>query len=625
MHFLLSALIENERHTELALAVNELVALDEPSDEGCRMLARRLCLAGLLSARLIREGVLESDKKIRQQFRATVSGLLSAVDAPNLVGWINPEHSRKWFAEVIDDSLVEFSESENIGAARASSVVMCDGDQDSSALVSLLAQKELDYRVLVIDSFCCSREDGWYGSRNISWDIKFLLSELLRSDWYLLGPATVEDVFRVLRNDRSFTIKCLEELGLSEKASAIFAKFIANESSTRGRRSQGALLHGTLEKHYGQAPNELDSTKWSTSLRAELESAGGLLTLLSLVEQSARKSGGRSWNLLEEYLVCHPGSLAAIPYSVKSNYFKDHGRAPSEKRKDRFGLRREFPGKKLYYTYTDIGSARPDWKGLTKDFPSVTLSAMMNDAPLDLDAAFQKLRKSGAIYRYLEDSLRTRRHSALQSMAYWGSAINSDVKLRAVLMRIAAQAVNDDLSNIGEHRFHAFKMNLDAEADALPTLAKLILVLNPQNFGGRHRAEENVMGIEDVINEYIPDPSQLVCLFAHEEKAVRTAAAVLAIPSLYSDKARLRNVLEIVRECYDEKVATWALPLAMRLLKVGVEERDNTTLEFMDTMLRLSRDHFQVRKTCEPILRKWREITRAPVSKSIEDIWREAS
>jgi hypothetical protein len=91
MHFLLSALIENGRRSELDLAVEVLRQIDEQeSSTRKRVLSRRLSKGALLAARLLEEGVLEQDKRIRQQFRKCLeplTGVLTTYAMPQ-IGYI---------------------------------------------------------------------------------------------------------------------------------------------------------------------------------------------------------------------------------------------------------------------------------------------------------------------------------------------------------------------------------------------------------------------------------------------------------------------------------------------------------------------------------------------------------
>ncbi len=118
MHFLLSALIENDHKTDLTVAIKVLENLNEGDDEDFRLLKRRLGRGAILAARLLQEGVLEQDKRIRQQFRKCLEPLTASTDAELLktLVEVNQPNSKAWLHNFLISSLREKQYSENIGA-----------------------------------------------------------------------------------------------------------------------------------------------------------------------------------------------------------------------------------------------------------------------------------------------------------------------------------------------------------------------------------------------------------------------------------------------------------------------------------------------------------------------------
>jgi hypothetical protein len=73
MHFLLSALVVNQRAADLAITIQTLRKLNEGNEFGVNSLyARRTAKAALLASRLVTEGVLEQDQRDRQQIRPLI-------------------------------------------------------------------------------------------------------------------------------------------------------------------------------------------------------------------------------------------------------------------------------------------------------------------------------------------------------------------------------------------------------------------------------------------------------------------------------------------------------------------------------------------------------------------------
>jgi hypothetical protein len=75
-HFLLSSLVENDRSTELSVAIDQLRRLNDGDNDDYGVLNRRAGKGALLAARLLSEGVLEQDKSVRQSFRECLTVLV---------------------------------------------------------------------------------------------------------------------------------------------------------------------------------------------------------------------------------------------------------------------------------------------------------------------------------------------------------------------------------------------------------------------------------------------------------------------------------------------------------------------------------------------------------------------
>jgi hypothetical protein len=101
-HFVLSSLIEKDRKPEIVIANDVLSKLnDGDGAEQTRILSRRLARGSLVGARLLQEGVLEQDKRIRQQFRRGIEPLLGCTDAGAVIGSVRQPYSRAWLADIL--------------------------------------------------------------------------------------------------------------------------------------------------------------------------------------------------------------------------------------------------------------------------------------------------------------------------------------------------------------------------------------------------------------------------------------------------------------------------------------------------------------------------------------------
>ncbi|MGZ8262453.1 MAG: NACHT domain-containing protein, partial [Methylotenera sp.] len=134
MHFLMSALIENQRTTEVAVAVQVLRRLNE-GDEGSsdNLYCRRMARAGLLASRLLIEGVLEQDQRDRQRIKPLVDPLGGIFDLEALreLDRITPPKSRKWLIELLLDKVESASPREYMGALFLLGLMLPEGHSAS--------------------------------------------------------------------------------------------------------------------------------------------------------------------------------------------------------------------------------------------------------------------------------------------------------------------------------------------------------------------------------------------------------------------------------------------------------------------------------------------------------------
>lgn len=133
MHFVLSALIETNRKTDLKIAVDVLRRLDDGADDGSeeRSLRRRIAAGTVLSARLLQDGVLEQDKAIRGMFRDRMLPLASTQDEQLLrsVMTLPESASRTWLLEMMFTQIREASHTESLGAAAILWCNLSDSDE----------------------------------------------------------------------------------------------------------------------------------------------------------------------------------------------------------------------------------------------------------------------------------------------------------------------------------------------------------------------------------------------------------------------------------------------------------------------------------------------------------------
>ena len=155
VHFLLSALVENGRHTELAVAVEVLERLNDGNGDSInRLLNRRLGRGALIAGRLLQEGVLEQDKRIRLQFRKCLEPVGAFTDISSLLPFteIRQPNSYSWLLTFLIELLKEADQTENIGAAILLTYLLPDDDPRATEVIDLLLHSSPNYISTVLTS-----------------------------------------------------------------------------------------------------------------------------------------------------------------------------------------------------------------------------------------------------------------------------------------------------------------------------------------------------------------------------------------------------------------------------------------------------------------------------------------
>ena len=140
MHFVLSALVEQERSTELSIAIEVLEQLDDGAYDYTRELSRRMCRGASLTMRITREGVLEQDIRVWSRFKKLVKSLSSnpTIDAYELCGNSFRPSARVWIINIFLEALKEMNPTELLGVAIILTHLVADSDEIVGLVSNLL-------------------------------------------------------------------------------------------------------------------------------------------------------------------------------------------------------------------------------------------------------------------------------------------------------------------------------------------------------------------------------------------------------------------------------------------------------------------------------------------------------
>ncbi|MCK5724030.1 MAG: hypothetical protein KAI84_15970, partial [Gammaproteobacteria bacterium] len=213
MHFLLSAFIENNRRTELSVAISVLEYLNEGEENNnCRLLMRRIGRGAFLSARLLQEGVLEQDKRLRQQFRKCLEPLTSSTQIDDLLPMIlvSQTNSLTWLINFLFDALHEADRNESIGAVIVLTYVLPDDDKRVEVIREFLLDYPAEFNSIILEAIPTAEYGMKEYPRQKEWYLDIILTLLLRPDFYLLSSNAIRSAINILSRNKERTIKVAE-------------------------------------------------------------------------------------------------------------------------------------------------------------------------------------------------------------------------------------------------------------------------------------------------------------------------------------------------------------------------------------------------------------------------------
>ncbi len=211
MHFLLSAMIEPRRITEIGELACILEQLNTGRDENDhRALKRRLGRGALLAARLLQDGVLEQDKQIRFRFRASIEPLMASLDTIDLelLTTIDHPQSRKWVIDYSLERLREGDNNETIGAAYILTRLLQKGDPSIVETLILLKAQPAAFKSELFRKWLSGRTQD-DEIRPSAWVTQFAIEELISSNWDKLDDDSLQAAIYLSKQLVDFTEESL--------------------------------------------------------------------------------------------------------------------------------------------------------------------------------------------------------------------------------------------------------------------------------------------------------------------------------------------------------------------------------------------------------------------------------
>jgi hypothetical protein len=620
MHFYISALVENDRKSEVALAVQVLNQVNGAAlGEESRPLSMRLALGAVQAGRLLSEGVLEQDKRIRATFRTALEPIAGCTDALDLMSDAMPTHSESWFTDVLLSSLREKAETECIGAVLLLCNLMKDGNVHISEVTKYILAMSSDAKRTIFSTLG-ERYEPWGRYAPANWIKVIAVKVLSESTWADLDG----DYWRVTTvisssGDWDNSVGALS--GWSEELSTALP-FIVGENRFPSQRSLRPTAHESLcgialaQAFESELPSLI--SKWSEAAWQEFSTKGGMFRGAYLTLRYHHTSDTKDLGALLDWINAGARRLEALGH-ILSGFVDSGGRSgaavadsigPEVWRTTNAGCPRQL--------LINGSPEKADWAGALESHGDLLEHVIMYDVSEGNARTFPPFAKSrkgkAAIQKFIQRGFMD------ENLGYFMHYLRREGGLSVEVEAAILDRAKVSHPGVKVHYPPSrISINLPRDAVLLPyLLASFVSELLQQMTGrlGRRALNAKANGTT-TINHYNLSYADLVATSADLEAlpGTRLAAAILA--SMHSEAGT--NSLEIISGVLGnpEAMPIWAKAGVMVALSDGVMNASSDHWRVASEVLDASRDQFIFRRTIDPLLKRWRERTASPVQGSL--------
>lgn len=606
MHFYLSALVENDRKLEISTAVSVLMSANsEVIDDRSRELSLRLALGSIQGTRLLSEGVLDQDKRVRNIFRPVIEPIAGCLDAPDMVGEVFPRHSRSWLIDCLMAACKENAEPESVGAFLVLTSIVSDDDPRGEAIEIMAEGLSSPFKQLLLTETANRRE--WDGQSLSPWIGKIALRMLCDQDWLTLEPPVVYACMRLLRSAAGraaaiasgWTPSMVERLDL----------MVLDRSHIENSRGKPESVGNLLQYRYIDSRLFEESKSWDNSLIEGFISQGGyfeataelLLLRLGLLKVDVPIVRWISENRESLYRIPLPAQALLSPEFIQS--IDDDVEITPE-------LFESAPAPQVVrINVINNIDDEPDWPDLLGRDIGLARYMLMNEAEHQAAKSLARYITQGDGLEYFKSILSKGELDDALGLIYHFFAV-SDVDLgaaREALLLRAGQGEPIWVSTYGPLKFP----KLPEDSVLLPYFVALTAATSTGGSSRRRRVDVGDIISDSQILPLVADLESIGGSDAHDGD-VRAAAYLLAALG-ESDSANKLKLVKCAQVVLGSAQPEWAAVASLLALTPGVMADDPASWAVASSIIDSERNSIPVRKATLPILARWRERSGAPV------------
>jgi hypothetical protein len=655
MHFTLSALVANARPTELGIASTVLINADNSGNcHKSKLFNMRMAVGALLGLRLLQEGVLEQDKRLRHQFLNVLTPLYATLDSKiiDILSQVKHQNSNSWLINSMIDHLFQGSEAESIGAAAA--LVRCMpyehprlqdviakfkkfSNNFLEALYTLQLQNSISNRRQVFGEYKSAQTQTWF----LSFSLNIITSQEHKKDFdYSLPLRLIDTNAFTLFSTSEFQKLTLQETSL------LFALLeIGNPKSTRKKQGRNIYKGMTLEEHEhtwrnGKIPDFLNQKNIISTDNSLLSP---VLNLLNSIGKFTKEKNHENFCEITRNAKPLGQSVKILPSSwnalvPRSNWGRE-GNLQFKELEDLTSSE--------FYKFLETGAlnsrhivptpagihiegqfSASGWKNVCRDFPNLALDIWMQDVGNNSEQF-----ETEPFYTCIENLLASNPDIAGSYILHWARLFNllpdNGNRLRSSL---ANQKVSTAKEIFPLYSIEPFVIDLPKEAHWLPIIAEILV--SRRRYGPRLTDRFFYSGSEsydsDTLDAFGLSEPTLRNLYNDEAQDINTQRAALAIylsqdfhdTETIREKFYQNNLDTLIVKLMNDSTPIWLVTSLFMFGEKHLNHNDSRSIVLIGHCFYIYRDNYKARMMMHLLLSNWRERSSAPVDNAqVLDTW----
>ena len=648
MHFSLSALVFNGRRTELAVASKVLTSADSAGNCHHEVLfSKRMAVGALLGLRLLNEGVLEQDKRLRQIFTEVIVPIYALPDSIILNLIIEKKHinSQGWLLNAMIDHLFNSSEGEGVGAALALICVLPDEHVRKNEVADRLLNASESYLKFLYNVFFklphsrARLVSPRFNERSPArWflveTLRVLLSDEIRLGFDYIGAINIirGNAYSLINTDffKCLTVSETKLLFVLLDIPVVIEGTQVRSPGHRGRTNYKGLIFDEYEFDWR---NEKVPEMFDFEV-SPLDKISPLLQLIQAVIQFSKVRTLQSFCYLSELVKPFgaitkvlPGSLVAfIPLSTwrgnceeQMHVLKNLSNVEFDRLMTTGFLRDSFLPNPLRTLTIDGDYSNSSWKNICRDYPVLAIDVWIQEIGIR-DGNYLKPEFVAPFVKLVESIPEQMGNYILQWGKFFQYFPDGGQRLRQLLREARFCNGRDTLLHAD---ITPFKVDLNAELNWLPMFANSFVA--KVSFGETLQPSRYYSGSgeysEKSLGEFGITVEDLEKIFLDVSVSVDLRRAALAmflamnftVNQDYESYFLKNNINEVFRSLVCKDAPIWLVKSLMIFAEKYLRYDDSMVRKLIGFCFYVFRENYPVQLQMQRLMHSWRERSNAPV------------